>query len=167
MGEDRAPTPQVPTSLPSPKLWLDPPPPQEYCLELVGLAPPPAPFLSSSAPYVRFLRCAWVGDYPTESRGTETLHATATVTCCLYELQRQQRGAYRLTMIRAVARHQQWRRQNMLACPEYPHGHSCVFLHSKIFAFLPQNQRRPPSLPQPGYSPGRLPIPWFNCFGFI
>ena len=41
----------------------------------------------------------------------------------------------------------------MLAYPEYPQGH-CVFLHSRIFAFLPQNQRRrPPPLPQPGYGP--------------
>ena len=41
----------------------------------------------------------------------------------------------------------------MLAYPEYPHGH-CVFLHSRIFAFLPQNQRRrPPPLPLPGYGP--------------
>ena len=46
----------------------------------------------------------------------------------------------------------------MLAYPEYPHGH-CVFLHSRMFAFLPQNQkRRPPPLPQPGYGPGLLDI---------
>ena len=41
----------------------------------------------------------------------------------------------------------------MLAYPEYPHGY-CVFLHSRICAFLSQNQRRrPPPLPQPGYGP--------------
>ena len=40
-----------------------------------------------------------------------------------------------------------------MAYPEYPHGH-CVFLHSRIFTLLSQNQRRrPPPLPQPGYGP--------------
>ena len=54
---------------------------------------------------------------------------------------------------RAVARPQKWKRRNLLAYPEYPHGH-CVFLHSRMFAFLPQNQRRRPTpLPQPGYGP--------------
>ena len=57
----------------------------------------------------------------------------------------------KLSLCRAVARHQKWRRRNLLAYPEYPHGH-CVFLHSRIFAFLPRNQRRRP-LPQPGYGP--------------
>ena len=33
---------------------------------------------------------------------------------------------------RAVARPQKWRRRNLLAYPEYPHGH-CVFLHSIEF----------------------------------
>ena len=59
---------------------------------------------------------------------------------------------------RAVARPQKWRRRNLLAYPEYPHGH-CVFPHSRIFAFLPQNQRRrPPPLPQPGYGPDKADL---------
>ena len=63
---------------------------------------------------------------------------------------------------RAVARHQKWRSRNLLAYPECPHGRF-VFLHSRIFVFLPQNpRRRPPSLPQPGSGPGRPPIPWFK-----
>ena len=59
-----------------------------------------------------------------------------------------------------VARPQKWRRRTLLAYPEYPHGH-CVYLHSKIVAFLPQNQRRRlPPLPQPGYDPeyGACPV---------